>query len=109
MAIPHAKPGEIIDVRSLGARLKECVTTTLVKTDSLEVLRLVIPAGTQIARHQVAGEITVQCLEGQVVFDAGGTDRELVGGDLLFLSGGTPHALRAVKDSSVLVTILLHH
>ena len=73
------------------------------------MLRLVVAAGTQIPRHQVPGEITVQCLDGQVIFDAGGTDRDLEAGDLLFLKGGTPHALRAVKDSSVLVTILLHH
>ncbi len=46
MAIPHATPGELIDVRPLGARLTERITTTLIKTDSLEVLRLVIPAGT---------------------------------------------------------------
>jgi len=92
----------------LGARLKERVTTTLIKTYALEVLRLVLPSGTQIARHQVMGEITVQCLEGQVAFDAGGTVRELRAGDLLYLEAGTPHSLRAVEDSSVLVTILLH-
>jgi quercetin dioxygenase-like cupin family protein len=109
MAIPHAKPGDVINIRPLESRLKEGVTSTLVKTGTLEVLRLVIPAGTNIDRHQVPGEITVQCLEGQVIFDAGGTDRELVAGTMLFLEGGTPHALRAVKDSSVLVTILLHH
>lgn len=108
MAIPHAQPGEIIDIRPLGSRLKERVTSTLAKTEALELLRLVIPAGTQIPQHQVPGEITVQCLEGQVIFDAGSTNRELVAGDLLFLNGGTPHALQAVKDSSVLVTILLH-
>jgi quercetin dioxygenase-like cupin family protein len=109
MALLHAKPGEIIDVRPLEARLEQSVTTTLIKTDSLEVLRLVIPAGTHIAKHQVPGEITVHCLEGQLVFDAAGADRELQAGDLLYLSGGTPHALHAAKDSSVLVTILLHH
>jgi quercetin dioxygenase-like cupin family protein len=109
MAIPHAKSGDVIDVRPLGTSLKDQKTSTLIKTDSLEVLRLVIPAGTQIAEHQVPGEITVQCLEGEVVFDAGGTERKLSAGDFLFLAGGTPHALRAAKDSSVLVTILLNH
>lgn len=109
MAIPHAQTGEVIDIRPLSTRLKSSATSTLVKTETLEVLRLVTPAGTQIDQHQVLGEITVQCLEGQVIFDAGGTDRELVAGDLLFLKGGTMHALRSVKDSPVLVTILLHH
>lgn len=109
MAIPHAKSGEVIDIRPLGDRLQETVTATLVKTDALEVLRLVLPAGETINRHQVTGEITVQCLEGRVIFDAGGVDRDLSAGQMLFLEGGTPHALRAVEDSSVLVTILLRH
>ena len=42
MAIPHAQPGEVIDIRPLGARLKESVTSTLIKTETLEVLRLVL-------------------------------------------------------------------
>lgn len=109
MAIPHAKSGEIIDVRSLGERLKEEITSTLIKTDSLEVLRLVMPAETTIDRHQVSGAITVQCLEGRVNFDAGGVNREMTVGQMLYLDGSTPHALHAVENSSVLVTILLHH
>ena len=31
MAIQHAKPGEIVDVRPLGERLASSQTTTLVK------------------------------------------------------------------------------
>jgi len=109
MAMLHAKSGETIDIRPLGQRLKESVTSTLVKTAALEVLRLVLPAGTKINRHQVPGEITVQCLEGELIFDAGGVDRDLTAGQMLFLEGGTPHALRAITDSSVLVTIVLEH
>lgn len=109
MAIAHAKSGEVIDIRPLGPQFKDKVTSTLVTTDTLEVLRLVLPAGGAIGRHQTPGAITVQCLEGRVIFDAGGVDRELSTGDMLFLDGGTPHALRAVEDSSLLVTILLEH
>ena len=107
MAIPHAKSGEAIDIKPLGPRLQTSVTSTLVKSDVLEVLRLVIPAGEAIDSHQVPGEITVQCLEGRVTFDAGGVDRDLSAGQMLFLEGGVPHGLRAVEDSSVLVSILL--
>lgn len=109
MAIPHAGSGEVIHVRSPESRLKECITSTLIKTDDLEVLRMVVPAGSSIDKHQVAGEITVQCLEGHVIFDAGGIDRELLAGTMLYLRGGTSHALRAIKDSLLLVTILLKH
>jgi quercetin dioxygenase-like cupin family protein len=81
--------------------------TTLVKTDKLEVIRLVLPADKEIPHHQVTGEITVQCLEGSVSFIAQGQTKVLEAGQLLFLSGSELHALKGVEDSSVLVTILL--
>ncbi|HVT28009.1 MAG TPA: cupin domain-containing protein [Lacipirellulaceae bacterium] len=109
MAIRHAETGEVIDIRPLGPRLKENITSTLIKTDRLEVLRLIVPAGSSIEQHQVPGEITVQCLEGHLIFDADGTDREMSAGDMLFLQCGAPHAMRAIEDSSLLVTILLQH
>jgi quercetin dioxygenase-like cupin family protein len=109
MAIPHARPGNVIDISPLGERLTETQTTTLVKTNSLEVLRLVLPAGKQIDPHAVPGEITVQCLEGKAVFSARGKDRELTPGQMLYLAGGKQHAVRAVEDASLLVTILLNH
>jgi quercetin dioxygenase-like cupin family protein len=109
MAIPHAKPAETIDVSPLGAELKNARTTTLVKTDSLEVIRLVLPAGKDIKPHEVPGEVTVQCLEGKVAFRAGEVDCELIAGKLIYLAGSDAHSLRAVEDSSLLITILLQH
>jgi len=98
----------VIDLRSLGEGLANAVTNTLVKTDRLEVIRLVVPAGKDIPPHQVAGEITVQCLEGRVAFTAGGATRELAAGQMLYLAGNQPHSLRGIEDASILVTILLH-
>jgi quercetin dioxygenase-like cupin family protein len=105
MAIPHAKSGEVIDLRSPSEALAHAVTNTLLKTDRLEVIRLVVPAGKDIPPHQVAGEITVQCLEGRVAFTAGGATRELAAGQMLYLAGNEPHSLRGIEDASVLVRI----
>ena len=107
MAIHHAAPAEAFDVRPLGAALKESTTAVLVKTDALEVIRIVLTAGKQLPPHRVEGEITVQCLEGRIAFDADGTEHDLAQGQMLYLSGGATHALRGIEDSSVLVTILL--
>jgi len=107
MAIPHANSGQIIDIRPLGNRLKDSTTTTLVKTDHLEVIRLVIPTGKEIPPHKTPGEITVQCLEGVVNFTAEGQTQVLEAGQLLFLRGDELHALTAIENASVLVTILL--
>lgn len=109
MAISHAAPGEVIDVRPLGQAVAQTKTRALIKTDAIEVLRLVVPAGKEIAEHQAPGEITVQCLEGRVVFSAGGESRELGGGEMLYLSAGERHSVRGVEDASLLVTIVLKH
>ena len=107
MAIPHAQSGELIDVRPLGDRLATAQTSTLIKTDALEVIRLVIPAGKEFPRHQVAGEITLQCLEGRIDLRVGEFQTELNSGQLVYLRGSQEHSLRAVTDASLLLTILL--
>jgi quercetin dioxygenase-like cupin family protein len=107
MSIPHAQSGDLIDVTPLGTKLPEQKTHTLLKTDNLEVLRLVLPAGKTIAEHKAPGEITVQCIEGEVQFTSMGQTQTLRPGQMLYLSAAEPHALEATKDSSMLVTILL--
>jgi quercetin dioxygenase-like cupin family protein len=107
MAIPHAQPMDVVDVRPLGSGIHSSRTATLVKTDRLELIRLVLPAGKTLPEHEVAGEITVQCLEGHVEFRSGDVIRGLSAGQLVYLSGASKHSLSAVDDSSLLLTILL--
>lgn len=107
MAIPHAQPNEPVDVRPFGEGLSEQATRTLFKSEQLEALRLVMPAGKVIAEHSAPGEITVHCLEGRVAFTSDGTTHQLGAGELLYLKSGRPHSLEAIKDASVLVTLVV--
>ena len=107
MAIPHAKPGEIVDARPLGAALPSAQTTTLVRAAQVEVIRLVVPAGKEIAEHRAKGEIVVQCLEGKVAFTAFGKMQNLESGKLIYLPTGEPHSLKGIENASLLLTILL--
>ena len=107
MAIPHAQPGEIVDVRSLGSALALVQTQTLVRAEQVEVIRLVVPAGKEIEEHKAKGEITVQCLEGRVGFTAFGKTQNLEGGSLLYLPTGEPHKVKGIENASLLLTILL--
>ena len=107
MAIPHAKSGEVIDIRPLGSALAHARTTTLAKTKTLEIIRLVIPSGKEIPGHQAHGEITVQCLEGRVALIVSSGTQELRAGQLLYLSGEESHSLRGIEDASLLLTIVL--
>jgi quercetin dioxygenase-like cupin family protein len=105
MAIEQAQPGQIIDVRPLGPALTSARTTALVKTESLEVIRLVIPRGKELPAHATRGAITVQCVEGRVAFTTAGVTCELESGHLLYLKGGQPHSVSGIDDASLLLTI----
>jgi len=107
MAIEHAAPGQVIDVQPLAGKLSEARTAALFKTEALEVMRLVVPARKTVPSHQVKGDSTVQCLEGEVDFTADGKTQRLKAGQLLWLEGGVAHGLTAVQDASLLVTIVL--
>ena len=107
MAIPHAASGELIDVRPLGANLRQAKSSTLVRANHLEVFRLVLPAGKTAPDHKASGAITIQCLEGTVEFEAHGRTQTLHAGSMVYLSDAEPHAVKALEDSSLLVTILL--
>lgn len=107
MALHHAKQGEVIDVRPYGTAIDKAHSIALFKSAQLEVMRLAFPAGHHLPMHKVAGEITVQCLEGSVQFEAEGRTQELPAGHLLYLAGDVEHAVHATQASSILVTIVL--
>jgi len=105
MALDHAIPGEIVDINPLGSELSGAINTTLLRSEHLQVFRVVLRRGERFDDHAVRGEITVQCLEGAVDFRIGrDTVRRLTQGKLIYLDGGQSHALEALEDSSVLVT-----
>jgi quercetin dioxygenase-like cupin family protein len=108
MSIHHASSGELIDIRPLNDKPKTTPTTALLKSAHLEVSRTVLRAGKDVAPHEVVGEMTVQRLEGRVELAAAGTTQSMRAGDLICLEGGETHSLKAIEDSSVLITVLLH-
>lgn len=107
MAIPHAYPGMPVDLQPAGESCSDARTTALVKNDSFEAIRLVLPRGQEICHeHNVDGPITVQCLQGRVALTTDGTTRELPAGHWTYLMGHSPHSVRGVEDSLVLLTVM---
>ena len=106
MAIHHAEPGEVVDVRPLGAALATSKTTSLFKAQHVEVIRIVLQAGKELPTHKAPGEIIVQCLEGKIAFTALDQTQELTPGQLLYLGAGEPHSLKCIENASLLVTIV---
>ena len=108
MALPHASLLDVIDIRPLGPALPDNVSTSLLKSDRLQLLHLVLPAGRDIAEHHVDDECTIHCLEGDVEVQTPGGARRLGHGQLVVLPAAAPYAIRARADSALLMTLLLH-
>jgi quercetin dioxygenase-like cupin family protein len=86
--------------------LAAATTFPLVKEEAFEAIRMVLRKDHEMAGHRVEGPITIYCLDGQIAFTARGQTHDLRAGHWLFLLGNEPHSLRALEDSSILLTIL---
>lgn len=106
MSLPHAKPGEMIEIRPLGPRLTETASTALVRTADIEVMRMVLPKGKSIPEHHVPGGLTIQCLEGTVELQVEDDPLIMQTGQLIYIAAHASYALRALEDSSLLTTIV---
>ena len=107
MALPHAQPMDIISVTPLGDALAQAVSTSLIKTERLQLLHLVLRAHQDVPDHHVDDECTVHCLEGVVEVVTPGGVRQLKPGNVLVLPGKEKHSLRARTNCALLVTLLL--
>lgn len=107
MALSHARSGEVVSLAPLGDRLPATVTTAIIKAAQLEVIRVVLPAGQDLRQHDTPGEITIHCLEGEAACHTGSGAHLLRPGDFLHLAPRAQHAVRAMTDASLLVTICL--
>lgn len=108
MALVHAQPLDVINLRPLAGQLHDVKTHSLLKTNKLQLMRLVLAAGQTVPEHHVSGEITIHCLEGEVRVNTPRRQQALAAGELMALPAHEPHALEAHSDASLLVTILLH-
>jgi len=108
MAITHKAPGELIDIRPLGSDLHSTISSTLIRAEHIEVFRFILLAGKTTPEHTAAGAITIQCIEGAVQLDALERSQVLYPGSLVYLVDAEPHAVTALEDSVLLITVLLH-
>ena len=109
MGLHHNAPGEVLNLVELNDQLPRDATCAIARTDSIEVIRMVLPKGKKVPQHHAPGEITVQCLKGHVTFSVEGSPRELHAADWLFLLPKQQHELEAHEDSVVLVTMRRDH
>ena len=103
----RAIPGQVIQVGPLGSELETDQLVRLIRTNDLEVLQLMVPAGRTVPTHLFPGEIIVHCLQGRVSLMSLGEGYPLGAGQLLHYSSYEPFSVRGIEDSSLLITVAL--
>jgi quercetin dioxygenase-like cupin family protein len=107
MALPHANLLDVINVAPLGEELEGQVSTSLIKTEEIQLLHMVLGKHQDQPQHHVDHECTIHCLEGDVEVVMGAGTKRLRAGQLIVLPAKQQHALRARDRSAVLVTLQL--
>ncbi|MBN2733017.1 MAG: hypothetical protein JXR26_11360 [Balneolaceae bacterium] len=102
----HIKFGETVNLKKLRSDLDPEATHALIRSEDMEVIRMVLSKGKQIAGHKVEGELTIHCLTGEVELEFNGVTQTLKENDWLALEKEVKHALRVKKDAVLLLTIL---
>lgn len=108
MALEHAQPLDVINIHPLGTALIETPSHSLLKTEKLQLMRVVLIAGEGMPPHHIEGEVSILCIEGLVSVKTPAHNCNLAPGQLVVLPPGEPHSVLAEDDSSLLVTLLLH-
>lgn len=102
----HVGSGEVINLETLKGDMQVDSSYALVKTEDMEVIRMALPEGKSIDEHSVEGEVSVQCLKGDILFTVGDKAVELRRDDWLFLEKRQTYSYSVKKDTVLLVTIL---
>jgi quercetin dioxygenase-like cupin family protein len=78
---------------------------TLIKYDDLRVVLMALQAGARIPDHQTDGRLSVQVLSGHIQMRASGRTFNLRAGNLLAFDHGIRHAVTALDETVLLLTI----
>lgn len=102
----HIKSGEVVNLETLKGDMDVDASYALVKTDDMEVIRMAVPKGKTIDEHSIEGEMSVQCLKGNILFMVDSNARDLTPGDWLYLKKKQNFSYKVKEDTILLVTIL---
>ncbi len=102
----HVQSGEVINLETLKDDMQVDASYAIVKTADMEVIRMALHEGKKINEHQVDGELSVQCLKGDIIFNVDGKACKLGEDDWLFLEKKQTFSYAVKTDTILLLTIL---
>lgn len=93
------------ELEKIRVRNADVGSTTLLKADTLRVVLMGMKAGARLHEHHADGRLLLQVLEGEVEFAAENQKQTLGAGTLASVEAMVPHAVVALRESVLLLTI----
>lgn len=78
---------------------------TILKSETLRILLNVMKSGSEIKPHQAPGPISVQVIEGRILFNTEADSVELTKGQMLTLQAHVRHSVEALEEAAFLLTV----
>ena len=102
-----------IDIRSFTKQIKEEKAwedsdrnaITVFKTDGMRIVLIALHKNAEMAKHTAEGMISVQVLEGKILFTTDEQSVELEQGGMLALHQNIPHSVLANEEAIFLLTL----
>jgi quercetin dioxygenase-like cupin family protein len=96
----------IVDVFATPAGADPEESIALLRTDQIEVIRRVVPAGTSVPVHTLHGDLTMLCLAGEIQLTVESTQKRLAQGVLALVEKGHAYSYASAAGGTVLMTIV---
>lgn len=105
--LPAARLDLYAEIQAMRANAKPLghLAKTLVRSPSLRIVLMTLQRGTRIAEHHTDGTLAIQILDGGVRVDMPDGRHDLVPGQVLVIERDVAHAVDALEDSAILLTL----
>jgi quercetin dioxygenase-like cupin family protein len=81
------------------------VSRTLLRAPNVRVILFGFGQGQELTEHTSSQNALIQILSGECEFTLAGKAHPLKSGDVLYMPAGSPHAVRATKQFSMLLSL----
>ena len=79
----------------------------LIHRGPLRLLLFAFEPGGRLPEHRAPGHVVIHCLRGELAVQASGAEHRLTAGGALVLDPDVPHAVEAVSESEMLLTVCM--
>ena len=79
----------------------------LIHRGPLRLLLFAFEPGGRLPEHRAPGHVVIHCLRGELSVEAGAAEHRLGGGEALVLDPDVPHAVHALAESEMLLTVCM--